>query len=473
MENPAESPVQRPKKTGKQKAILISRIALAVLAVLVYAKYFIDHPKYELQDWLVSGATLIIFTMAMIVALPKLIDALSGESDTLLVKPKNSAAIFFAVMLGALVLHIGMTLLGMFIYTKVGGAAAENAAKQGFMKLWQTAWMKSNTDAKHYINIAENWYVNTEPDNLLIVFFPMLPVMIRFMNLITHNSFISAQLINTVATCLASGMTYLTLTPVIGDKRARWGAIAAILMPGMIFMNSPMSEPLFMLFTVCCFFFIQKRQLVIAGVFAALAGFTRSLGVLLAVPIAIEGVCYIVRLAKNKKNWQQQIFVLLLALIVSTLGTIGYLYINKRVSGEWLRFLVYQKDNWYQSACPFFETVRYIVRYLQMAFTKHDSGMIMLWITSLITIFGSLILMAKQSRRLPATYTFHYFAYFIVATGCTWLLSSVRYMSALLPLVAAISLGFDKKWKTAIIFTLLVACYIAYMTFYMLRWSVY
>ena len=60
-----------------------------------------------------------------------------------------------------------------------------------------------------------------------------------------------------------------------------------------------------------------------------------------------------------------------------------------------------------------------------------------------------------------------------MATGCTWLLSSVRYMSALLPLVAAISLGFDKKWKTAIIFTILVACYIAYMTFYMLRWSVY
>ena len=298
-------------------------------------------------------------------------------------------------------------------------------------------------------------------------------MLIRLVNSVTGNSFISAQLINTVATCLASGMTYLTLTPVLGGKRAKWGAIAAILMPGMIFMNSPMSEPLFMLFSVCCFFFIQKRQLIIAGVFAALAGFTRSLGVLLAVPIAIEGVCYIVRLAKNKKNWQQQIFVLMLALIISTFGTIGYLYINKTVSGEWLRFLVYQKDNWYQSACPFFETVRYIVRYLQMAFTKHDNGMIMLWITTLITVFGSLILMAKQSKRLPATYTFYYFAYFIVATGCTWLLSSVRYMSVLLPLVAAIALGFDKKWKTAIIFTLLIVCYIAYMTFYMLRWSVY
>ena len=165
--------------------------------------------------------------------------------------------------------------------------------------------------------------------------------------------------------------------------------------------------------------------------------------------------------------------MLVIALAVSTFGTLAYLYINKRVSGDWFRFLVYQKDNWYQSACPFFETVRYISRYVELAISKRDPSMLMLWITTLITIFGSLFLMAKQAKRLPATYSFHFFAYFIVANGCTWLLSCVRYMAALLPLVAAIALGFDKKWKTALIFILLIGCYIAYTFFYMKRWSVY
>lgn len=463
-------PKETKKRSGRGKAVLTVRILIAVAGAVWYALYAKRSAAFfELHDWLITAAVLALFAAAMMIAVPKLIDAFSGESDTLLAKPKNSARVFVFIMLGALLLRVVTMLAGTAIYSFM----RPDLKGTGLFDLIRAAWMKENIDAQHYLNIAENWYVNTEPDNLLIVFFPMFPILIRVFNSVFHDSFLSAQIINTIAVCLAAGMTYLTLTPIVSDKKARSGAFIALLMPGMIFTNAPMTEPLFILFSACCFYFIQKRELLIAGVFAALAGFTRSLGVLLAVPIAIEGVCYVVRLAKNKKNWKKQLVILIAALLISTLGTLGYLYINRAVTGEWLTFLEYQRLNWYQSFCPFFETVRYISRYLQSAILEGDSSMMWLWITSLVMIFSSLFLVVCRSKRLPATYTFHFFAYFIVAVGCSWLLSAVRYLSAGLPVVAAVALGLDKKWKTAAAFVLLAVCYIGYTWMFMLRWSVY
>ena len=44
-----------------------------------------------------------------------------------------------------------------------------------------------------------------------------------------------------------------------------------------------------MLFTVLCFYALQKKKYLAAGIAAACAGFTRSPGVLLAVPLAFVG----------------------------------------------------------------------------------------------------------------------------------------------------------------------------------------
>lgn len=74
------------------------------------------------------------------------------------------------------------------------------------------------------------------------------------------------------------------------------------MLPGSIFLNSGMTEPLFMLFTVLCFYALQKKKYLAAGIAAACAGFTRSPGVLLAVPLAIEGIGYCVRRARSGKN---------------------------------------------------------------------------------------------------------------------------------------------------------------------------
>ena len=334
--------------------------------------------------------------------------------------------------------------------------------------------MKSNTDARHYINIAENWYQKEGNDKLLIVFFPMLPVLIRGFNFITKDSYLSGQMINLIATVLGSGMVYLTLREVLGEKRSVASAFIALLVPGAIFFNSPMSEPLFLLFTFSAFFFMQRKRYVLSGVFVALSGFTRSLGVLAAIPLALVGLNELIGLIREKKPWSKRLAALIAGGLISVLGTLGYLYINYSVHGDPFKFFEFQWSNWHQKACPFYDTVRYIVDpYLISSAAEGSESFYSLWLPQVIAIFGSLILMLTRSKKLPAAYTVYFLCYFAVAIGCTWLLSAVRYLSLAVPLIAALGLICDKKWKTAVVFSLLVPAYAVYTWLYMRGLGIY
>lgn len=450
------------------KTISIALAALiAAAAGGVFVLYALKHrPAYGVNDLILPALCLALFAAVLAAALPRLIRLLSGN-DEFADEPAGmpwKKLLFIA--LGALVLHFAMMLLGVFIYGKLN----PNHVPQ---YVWRNAWMKSNTDARHYIHIAENWYAREGDDKLLIVFFPMLPVLIRGFNLLTHDSFVSALIINAVSTVLASCMAFLTLRGVLGEKRSTAAAFIALLLPGAIFMNSPMSEPLFMLFAFSAFYFMQRKRFIPAGVFTALAGFTRSLGVLCAVPLALIGVSHIVGLIRSKKKWGGPALCLVIGGVISCLGTLAYLYINYSIHGDPLKFFEFQLSNWHQQASPFFDTPRYVLSYGLKALESGDTGFFSLWLPQLIAIFGSLLIMLFSARKLPASYTVYFLCYYAVAIGCTWLLSAVRYLSAAVPLIAAFGLFCDKKRKTIPLFVLLIAVYAVYMVLYMKRYGVY
>ncbi|MBO4384059.1 MAG: hypothetical protein J5854_01395 [Clostridia bacterium] len=454
------------KKRILSPAVLILRIAAAAAALAVFTLYIIKHQsEYKPAQFILPFVSLALFAAVFIVSAPKLVSLISGKSE--FAEPgRISAKRVFFVMLGAFGIHAVTMLLGIFICSRLN--PSYDAAY-----IWRNAWMKQNTDAGHYLTIAENWYVKEGNDKLLIVFFPMLPVLIRAFNLLTRDSFISAQIINALATVGASGMTYMTLNDVLGEKRARASAFIALLLPGAIFMNSPMSEPLFLLFTMTAFFFMQRKRFLLSGVFVALSGFTRSLGAIGAVPLALIGLSHIIGLVKEKKKWGKALVLLIAGLAVSTLGTLVYLYINYSVHGDPFKFLEYQWSNWYQRSCPFFDTPRYVFSYAVGAYRNGETSFRALWLPQLIAIFGSLAFMIRSSRKLPASYTAYFLCYFAVAVGCTWLLSSVRYLSAAVPVIAAFGLECDKEWKTAVLFVLLPVVYIIYTVMYMKGFGVY
>ena len=459
-------------KKNRGLAVKIIRFLAVVAAAGVFALYYKAHVlEFKWHDLIAPFLTLAGFAAVFIAAVPAFVRVLSGGGDIAFPyeKPRSKRLDFALICLAALVIHFSAMLIGAHIF----GLISEHGARGDLFTLIRRAWMKSNTDVQHYLDIADNWYVNEGNEALFIVFFPMFPALVRGLNLITGEGFISALIINAAATSLAAGVTYLALLPALGARRSRAAALIYLLLPGAIFMNSPMSEPVFMLFTACFFLSLNNKKFLLAGVFTALAGFTRSLGALLAVPLALVGIGEIVRRIKAKEPVGGVLARLLIGLLISTFGTLAYLYINWSVFGDPFKFFEFQWSNWHQKACPFIDTPRYMVSRLVTAYGSDLETFLSLWCPQLVMIFCSLILMTAAARRLPASHIAYFLPYFAVAVGCTWLLSAVRYLCAALPVAAAVALPCKKRAKTVLVFTLLAALYILYTLMYMLRWGTY
>lgn len=470
-------PVQKRRRSGIETAILYLRIIVPIIAAVILFMYIKD--KSAVLN--ITNLPLPILCLALTVgvielAIPSIVKAFTGSipaplTSKSIASKSNAKRYFLMAAMAAIGIRVIMTVIGMLIYKH------HNTWFQGSLfDLWRVSWMKGNTDAQHYLKIAEIGYVNEGNDRLLLVFFPMLPMLIRLFNFIFTDGFISAQIINTVSGSLAAGVLYLTFSHVMDGKRAFVSVMIALLLPGAIFMNSPMTEPLFMLFTACCFYYLQKENFLLAGLFAALAGFTRSLGVLLAVPIALFGICCTVRDYRTKiaANGTKRLFTVLAALIISTLGTIMYLYINHAVSGDALRFLEYQRSNWYQGFGLFIDTPRYMMDHMLTAFRSGNISLaISLWLPGLTAVIGSLVIYIFKAKRLPATYTAFFIVYFIASVSATWLLSAVRYLTVALPLPAAIGHGLKKGWQQALAILVCAALSVGYITMYMYGLGVY
>ena len=454
-------------------AVMIVRLCIVLVSAAAFALYSVEKAgKFQFWNFILPFATLALFDVCAWLAVPKLINLIGGndEFEAVGVKPVVSPVRrFIVICVFSLLLHAALFILGVWLYGAVKGYEGN------LLKYWRIAWMKQNTDAGHYLTIAKNWYVTSGNDQLLLVFFPLYPMLIRALDIIVQDGFVSAQIINAAAVSLMSGTVYLTLRQWLGDRRAAAGAFIALLLPGAVFLNSPMTEPLFMLFCSAAFLFIQKKRYIAAGIFTCLAGMTRSLGVLMCVPLFIVGICDVINAIRRKEKYAASLLKLGAGLLIGICGTLYYLYLNYSLFGDPLKFLEFQASNWNQEACPFFDTPRYALDNLIAAFKNNGSIHVAysLWIPNFIAIFGSLALMCAVHKDMPFSYTAFFLCYFAAAIGCTWLLSATRYICAAVPVTAALALLCKKRTGTVIMFTALSVAYITYLLMYMLRWSIY
>ena len=163
-------------------------------------------------------------------------------------------------------------------------------------------------------------------------------------------------------------------------------------------------------------------------------------------PIAIEGIGEAVYLLRNKQKAGGTILRLVGGLGISCTGTGAYLLINKLVTGNAFMFSVYQKSNWSQSIGYFFDTPRYMYAHAAHYASSGDYAHLLVFaLPTLAVIFASLIIYLIRAKRLPASFNAYFLAYFVIAIGCTWLLSAVRYICVLVPFIAAIALLPKKK----------------------------
>ena len=477
MENKANIRADKPARPGGFIQLIIALLSLAAFAFwLAFAK------DLTAPGVIAAALSLGVFTLALIIAVPRAIRFLKNEEPEAVVVLGDRSAkrgvlvhsirVIFAV-LGARVLVIVAAYVFARVFRGVHGSI--------FATL-EDIWLKLDTDAPHYINIAENWYTTEYPGMYTLVFLPLFPLLIRACNFIFGSSFVSALVINTVCTCLGSAVLYRLVYIDMGRRSAKLSVLFALTLPAAIFYVAPMSEALFFMLSVMTLFALRRRKFWLAAVFGALAAFTRSLGVMLIVPFAAEAIAYAAAKRRGKEGkFAGTVIKLVVCGLILLLGTFAYLLINKLIWDDWFKFMEFQRDIWYQHMVPFFGTVS--TQMNQLIYSADTETILGLWLPNLLFIFGALAVLIFSARTLRTPYFLYFAAYFAVACGASWLLSAPRYLTALvsIPIALAhlcqgradgVATGRAKAKATAVT-VIFIICQALYLLMYVMQYRIY
>ena len=241
------------------------------------------------------------------------------------------------------------------------------------------------TDSRHYLDIARDGYIAAgDPDRVVqLVFLPGYPLVVRaVMRLIPSD--ICAGLLTSALCFAGAGCMIYRLLRLDLPHRDAVRALRFLLLRWCFFFAAPMSESLFLLLTAAALYLARTRRPILGGLCGAYAAFTRSLGLLLFVPLLWELVHDAVQ--RRRVDARQVVGALLVPL-----GFAAYCYINWRVSGNPFQFLVYQREHWNQRTGLFFSTAAYQTDYFLRSLTSGGwRDALGLWLPNLIACFAAL-----------------------------------------------------------------------------------
>lgn len=167
----------------------------------------------------------------------------------------------------------------------VPGWPAPPLADGGWHNLF-TAWERF--DALWFLRIASAGYRTSDGS---AAFFPLFPMLVRAVSFtLGGRSFAAGMLVSNASFAAALCVLYLLTAEERSVETARTSVLLVALFPSALFFYAPYSEPLFLLLALVAFRAARHRAWFIAGIAAALAALTRSVGIALVPALAIEAL---------------------------------------------------------------------------------------------------------------------------------------------------------------------------------------
>lgn len=314
-----------------------------------------------------------------------------------------------------------------------------------------------NMDGVHYTSIAQNGYFQYEQ-----AFFPGYPFLIRLFTrgLGLDPSWVGFILSNIFA--LINGLLLYKLLESYfkpdnlrhsGESRAQsrddsrienksfWSIIFLFAFPTSFFFSSVYTESFFLFLILSAFYFSHKQKYLLAGIFGALASFTRLVGIFLFPALLIEWWLL------NKANINSQLvtrnrstFQPVVYLCLIPLGLFSYIYYLYISIGDPLFFFHSQ---------PFFGAGRsgdrfillpqVLFRYLKIFTTvslNYDYFIAVLEILSLLLV---VYLLLKNLKKIPLSWQVFSWLSLITPTLTGSLSSMPRYILTIFPLYYLLS----------------------------------
>lgn len=287
-------------------------------------------------------------------------------------------------------------------------------------------------DAEHYIGIASNGYSGTEP-----AFFPFYPMLIRFVGAFTGSHLIAGLLISNAASFFALLYLYKLVEHEYNRHVAQRATFYIAIFPTAIFFSAVYSESLFLFLTVASFYYMRERHWITAGVFGFFAAMTRSEGILLAAPFAIEWFVAARETGREFfRYWVDMIVRPLAGITLIPLGLacyMGYLWV---LQGDPLLFSHVQKHWGRELAPPWVSVINAVHKIVY----SHAQQTINTQVQELAFTALMIAVLLIGIRRLRLSYTVYMALSILIPMSTASLMSMPRFALVLFPMFTLFAL---------------------------------
>jgi Gpi18-like mannosyltransferase len=284
------------------------------------------------------------------------------------------------------------------------------------------------------LSIAQYGYRTAGAERLSLVFYPLYPALVRLFHSVVPDYFLAGMVVSNLSLLVA--LYFLVRLAEVewqNTEAAHASAMYAVVFPFSFFFSIVYTESVFVMLCILSFYCLRKNKWLAAGFFGMLAALTRNQGLLLAIPIAIEAA--LDWRSIRQLPFRRALRRLLPKLAAAALPAVGiflYLCINKWVSGDWFRFLSYQREHW-QQRIGFFADNLYDTVY-RTIYWHSPPYALGIWIPEAVLFFASFALLIYMTNKTRLSGLAFSFAYLLISFSPTGLLSGARYAGGLFTL---------------------------------------
>ncbi len=319
---------------------------------------------------------------------------------------------------------------------------------------WLNKWVQ--WDARHYISIADGYESYMENGKYpTLVFFPLYSFFLNLVNYIIPSAELSGLIVSAIFSSIACCFFYKLVCLDYSKKTAEISVILLCIFPFGFFYSTIMSESVFLCTSVMTLYYIRNHNWPIAGIMGCLAALSRSIGVFLVFPAAIELLEETLLLGnlKSRKVWLESLKKGLW-LLLFPLGTLVHLFINYQITGNPLYFLSMEEEFWQQVGRPFYEIWGTFASVFKGGYSL--SVLMASFIPSALCLPCAYGLLVWGLKRHKTMYLCWILICILVNTSISWPLSLCRYLASAVPLYIILAEECRKypKLKMAIIISL-------------------
>lgn len=280
-------------------------------------------------------------------------------------------------------------------------------------------------DGSHYVDIAQNWYQTVGDPANFIVFYPLYPLLIKLVAILTNNFNLGALTISWTFSIISSIILF-ELAMLDFSKRVSILSVWFLnIFPTSFFLQAGYTESLFLGLSLLSIYLYRKHNFMagIAGFFSAL---TRVNGLIL-IPY------YFFETLQQTINPKKFLLLCLISLLTLS-GFLIYLLINFTTFGDFTYFIKPLGEHWYKNFTWPWMGIKQLI-----SFTYYQQGeLFYLFWGELLAIIFVILFTIYTFFKIRKSYGFYMLANLIFFISTGFIMSTPRYILILFPIYFAL-----------------------------------